>query len=168
VKGGAAGLAFNWCMIVKPLPAPPFTIITGLRGHIYGKAASLGLILYDVTTNKFIVYSMPGASDSGAAAIAAWRMNSFTSYLGSPAGIVFNYTNAMTTGGLQAYNYVRLKDNGTARTVAVSTDKEVWFTISATASTDHIAPNFFGYALRGTGDNMASIMTIYHESITTP
>lgn len=166
---GAAGLGFNWCVLVKPLPAAPYTIVTRTQGHIFGKAASMGLVLYDMNTQKFIVYSMPGASDSGAAAVAAWRMNTFTSYLGSPAGIVFNYTSPMATGGLQAGTFVRLKDNGTTRTVAIAADKGgPWLTISATANTDHSAGNWFGYALRGTGDNMASMMTMYHEEITTP
>lgn len=166
---GATGLGFNWCVMVKPLPAPPYTIITRTQGHVFGKAASLGLTLYDIYTGKFIAYSMPGSSDSGAAAIAAWRMNSFTGYVGSPAGIVFNYNNSLTTGGLLAGNYIRLKDNGTTRTVAIAADKSgPWFTISATSNTDHMTPNWFGYTLRGTGDNMASLMTIYHEQITTP
>jgi hypothetical protein len=96
-------------------------------------------------------------------------MNSFTGYVGSPAGIVFNYNNAMATGGLSAGNYVRIKDNGTTRTVAIAADKTgPWLTISATSNTDHMTPNWFGYTLRGTGDSMASLMTIYHEQITTP
>ena len=166
---GAAGLGFNWCMIVQPLPAPPYTVIVRTQGHILGKAASLGLVLFDMTNGKFIAYSTPGASDSGAAAVAAWRMNNFTTYPGSPAGIVYNYTNAMATGGLQAGNYTRLKDNGTTRTVAISATKGgPWLTISATANTDHMAGQWFGYTLRGTGDNMASMMTVYHEEITTP
>lgn len=166
---GAVGLGFNWCVLVKPLPAPPYTIITRTQGHIIGKAASLGVVLYDMTTQKFIVYSLPGSSDSGAAALAAWRMNTFTSYVGSPAGIVFSYTNAMGTGGLQAGTFTRIKDNGTTRTVAIAADKGgPWLTISATANTDHMTGNWYGYALRGTGDSMASLMTVYHEEITTP
>lgn len=161
---GAAGLGFNWCVLAKPLPAPPYTVIYGYHGHLFGKAASLGVHLYDVYTGKFIVYSVPGASDSGAAAIASWKMNNFTTYSGTS---YFNYNNAIVTGGVLP-QYVRLKDNGTTRTIAVSHDKEVWLTISAVPSTDFITPNFVGLTLRGTGDGMASMMTVYHEAITTP
>lgn len=161
---GAPGLTFNWCFLGKPLPPPPYTVVMGVRGHLMDKAQSIGLVLYDVYTNKFVVHSIPGSSDAGTVGMAAWRMNSFTAYAGS---FQFSFTNAIATGGLLP-TYVRFKDNGTTRTVAISHDKEVWLTISAVPSGDFMTPNFAGYALRGTGNNLASMFTIYHESITTP
>lgn len=161
---GAPGLLFNWCMLTSPLPPPPYTIISGYGGHVFGKAATLGHHLYDSTTNKFIVYST-GSSDSGAAAMAAWRFTNFTTL--SPGFLIYNYNNAMVPGGLLA-KYVRIRDNGTHRTVAVSEYGNVWLTISITLNTDHMIPNEFGYTLRGTGDNMASLMNIHDLVATIP
>ena len=163
---GASGLGFNWCVLAdltQPL-TPPYTIIVKTSGHVIGKAASLGLVLYDVYTGKFIVYSMPGSSDAGYAGMAAWKMNSFTSY----SGAYFAYTNGIVMGSLP--KFIRIKNNGTTRTIAISNDnnQEVWLTIHATAATDFISPNLFGYALRGTGDGVASIMTVEHQAITNP
>lgn len=161
---GAAGVAFNWCVLAEVLPAPPYSIIMGVKGHIFERAASLGIHLYDVYTGKFIVYSSPGASDSGAASMAAWKMNNFTTYAGSA---YYTFNNAVTIGGILP-TYFRLRDNGTTRTFAVSHDKVVWLTISAVPSNDFITPNFYGYTLRGSGNGVASMMTIYHENITNP
>lgn len=164
---GAAGLTFNWCVLVKPLPvSSTYTVIMGYRGHLFGKASSLATVLFDTATGKFVVNSIPGSSDSGAAAIASWKMNNYTTYAGSA---YFNYNNAITTGGVLP-QYVRLKSDGTTRTVAVSHSKDgPWLTINAVPAADFVNLNpggFFGYALRGTGDGMASMMVIYHESVT--
>jgi hypothetical protein len=159
---GAAGLGFNWCVMAEALPAAPYTIITRISGHIFDKAQSLGITLFDATTSKFIVYSL-GSSDTGVASLAGWKMNSYTSY----AGAYFTYNNSMVTGGLIP-KYLRIKDNGTFRTLAVSQDKEVWFTVHIVSNSDFILPTHFGYTLRGTGNGASSLMTIYHETITTP
>ena len=161
---GAAGVAFNWCVLAQVLPTPPYSIIMGIRGHIFERAASLGIHLYDVYTGKFIVYSSPGASDSGAVSMAAWKMNNFNTYAGS---FYYTYNNPLVTGGILP-TYYRIRDNGTTRTFAVSHDKTVWLTISAVPSNDFITPNFYGYTLRGSGNGVASMMTIYHENITNP
>ena len=107
-------------------------------------------MLRDSTTGKFMIYST-GSSDSGAASIAAWKMANPTTL----QAILYNYNNAMTTGGLLP-KYIRLKNNGTFRTVAVSEYGHVWFTISIVPAGDHMNENEFGYALRGTGDSMAA------------
>jgi len=163
---GQAGVAFNWCMIVQPLPAPPYTAISCYDGHIFERAASLSTIWLDVFTGKFVAHSTPGASDSGAVSIAAWKMNNFTTYAGSA---YYTYSNALVTGGILP-ECTRIRDGGTGtRTYAVSHKKEgPWLTIHAVPSGDFITPNFFGYALRGSGNGVASMMTIYHESVTTP
>jgi len=159
---GAAGLGWNWCLLTTPLPAPPYTIISGYGGHIFGKAATLGHVLYDTTTNKFTVYST-GSSDSGAAALAAWRMTNFTTF----NSIVYNFNNTMVTGGLLP-KYIRIKDNGTYRTLAVSEFGNIWLTINVILNTDHMIPNEFAFGLRGTGDNTASLMNLHDLVITTP
>lgn len=159
---GAAGVGFNWCMLAKPLPAAPYTVVMGIRGHIFDRAQSLAVHLFDVITGKFMAYSMPGLSDAGTAAAAAWKMTNYTTYTAPP---VFSYANSMVPSTAE---YIRIRDNGTTRTIATSRDKEVWLTISAVPSTDWITPNFFGYALRGTGNGVASMLTIYHEAVTTP
>lgn len=162
---GAAGVAFNWCMIVQPLPAVPYSAISCYHGHIFERAASLGLIWLDVITAKFVAHSTPGASDSGAVSIAAWKMNNFTTYAGSA---YYTYNNAIVTGGILP-ECTRFRDNGVTRTFAVSHNKAgPWLTIQAVASGDFITPNFFGYALRGSGNGVASMMTVYHEEVTTP
>jgi len=164
---GAPGLLFNWCVLTAPLPvSASYTIITGLQGHILGKAASLGFVLYDSATGKMVVHSL-GQSDSGAAGLAAWKMTNFTTYAGpSPGGTYYNFVLPMAAGNPP--KYFRMKSNGTVRTFAISHDKEVWFTIAIVAANDFITPTHFGYTLRGTGDSMASIMTVIHESVTTP
>lgn len=162
---GAAGLGFNWCVLAKPLPSAPWTVITGLRGHLLGKAASLGFTLYDSVSGKLIVYSI-GVSDNGTASIAGWKMNSFTAYQ-TPSAPYFTYSTPMAIGGLLP-KYLRVKDTGLYRTFAISADKEVWFTINIVFNNDFMTPTHYGYSLRGTGDGLASIMTVYHDSVTTP
>ena len=160
---GAAGLGWNTCMIVTPLPAPPYTVISGFTGHILGKAASLAEVLLESSNGKYIMYST-GSSDTGVAALAAWRMNSPTLYQAPP---VFSYSTAMATGGLLP-QYYRTKRSGGFRTRAISNGRGVWLTISVTSDTDHVTGDYIGFASRGTGDNLASLMTIFHHSITTP
>ena len=163
---GAAGVGFNWCVLANPLPASTqWTVITGLRGHLLGKAASLGFTLYDQISGKLIVYSI-GVSDNGTASLAGWKMNSFTVYQ-TPSAPYFTFNNTMAIGGLLP-KYLRIKDNGTYRTFAISADKEVWLTIHVAFNNDFMVPTHYGYSLRGTGDSLASIMTVYHESVTTP
>ncbi len=162
---GAAGLGFNWCVLDQALPAPPWTAITRYDGFVLGKAATLGFILRDSVSGKLIVYSI-GASDTGIASMAGWKMLSPTVYQ-TPNSPYFTYSNAMSTGGLLP-TYLRIKDNGTLRTFAISHDKEVWFTIHVVANNDFMVPTHVGYGLRGTGDGLASIMTVKHEAITTP
>jgi hypothetical protein len=162
---GAPGVGFNWCVLVKPLPTAPYSIIVGLEGVIADKAASLGLILYDATTAKFVVYSSPGSSDAGYNALAAWKMTNYTTYSGQPP--YYDLRNGLLTGGLLP-RYFRLKDDGSYRTFAVSHDKEVWVTIMLVSNTDYLMPNWHGYALRGSGNSRASQMSIFHEAVTNP
>lgn len=161
---GAAGLGFNWGGIASAIPAAPYTIVAGFDGHIMDKSASLAFALIDVVSGKLIVYSTPGSSDTGVAAIAAWKMTNATTYAGS---FYYSFNSALVTGGILP-KYIRIKDTGAFRTVALSHDKEVWFTISIVASNDFMTPTHFGYTLRGTGNGIASLMTIRHQSITTP
>lgn len=163
---GAAGLSFNWCMLVKPLPVGgTYNVIMGYRGHLFGKAASLATVLFDTATGKFVVNSIPGASDSGAVSLSGWKMNNYTTYAGS---LYYNFNNAVSYGGILP-QYVRLKSDGTIRTVAVSHKKDgPWLTINAVPAADFVNLNpggFFGYALRGSGDGLASMLTIFDESV---
>jgi hypothetical protein len=73
----------------------------------------------------------------------------------------------MATGGLLP-QYYRTKRSGGFRTRAISHGRGVWLTISVTPDTDHVTGDYIGFASRGTGDNFASLMTIYHHAITTP
>ncbi len=163
---GAAGLGFNWCVLAEALPAPPYTVITKLRGHLLGKAASLAVVLQDSISGKLIAYSI-GASDTGIASIAGWKMLSPTLYQ-TPNSPYFTYSNAQAIGGLLP-QWLRMKVSSTGtRTFAISDDREVWLTIFAVADTDFMTPTHYGFSLRGTGDSLASIMTIHDDTVTTP
>jgi len=164
---GAAGLGFNWCVFVDvnhPIPAPPYSLIFGIEGFVMDKSSSLGFTIFDATTSKFIVYSFPGSSDTGVNSIAAWKFNNFTTYVGPP---YFTLTNSLFLGGLRP-KYGRVRDNGSFRTFAVSQDKETWLTVHIVPTNDFILPTYFGFTLRGTGNGVASIMTINHVQVTTP
>ncbi len=163
---GAAGLGFNWCSLLEPLPAAPYSAYTKLRGHLLGKAASLAFVLQDSVSGKMVIYSI-GASDTGIASIAGWKMLSPTVYQ-TPNSPYFTFSNGQAIGGLLP-EYLRIKDNGSIRTFAITDEhREVWFTISAVLNNDFMVPTHVGFALRGTGDNLASIMTIKHYAVTTP
>ena len=159
---GAAGVAFNWGSIVKPVPATnPYTIVAGVSGHVFDKAASLGICLVDGNTGKMVVFSS-GVSDAGNPSIAGWKMNSPTSY--NSAYFTYN-ASALAYGGLLA-RFWRIRETGTNRIVSISHDREVWLTIAVIPANDFLVPTHFGYCLRGTGNGVASLMTIYHESVT--
>lgn len=162
---GAPGVGFNWCTLQQALPAAPYTVVIGLTGHVMSKAASLGVVLRDDVSGKLIVYSA-GQSDTGVASLAGWKMLSPTVYQ-TPSSPYYTYSTPMVTGGLLP-KYVRIRDNGTHRTVAVSQDGETYLTIHIALNTDFILPTHWGLALRGTGDNVASMMIVQHVAITTP
>jgi hypothetical protein len=159
---GAAGLGFNWCSLLEPLPPAPYRVIAKLRGHILGKAASLALTLQDSISGKQIVYSI-GASDTGVASLAGWKMLSPTVYQ-TPNSPYFTFSNGQVIGGLLA-NYIMVRDDLTYRKVYISDDKEVWFLISQVYNTDFTTPTHVGLALRGTGDGLASLMTVHHWEV---
>jgi hypothetical protein len=160
---GAAGVGFNWGLVVKAIPTAPYSIITALTGHLMNNAQSLGFVLHDSASGKLIVYSI-GMSDTGNTSIASWKMNSPTSY----AGAYFTYNKPLVTGGLLP-KFLRIRDLGNGvRTFAISQDNEVWLTVDAQLTTDFLTATHFGYGLRGTGSGAASIMTVAHEEITNP
>lgn len=165
---GAPGLGFNWCVLVRPINSGcPYTFTAGFRGHVFDKAASLALVMFDIFTGKFEVVNLPGSSDTGISSISSWKMANFTTYVAPP---IFSFTAPAATGGILP-SYIRVKDDCTTRTVAITHDPTVdpYITTNSVPSAGgYVNPNFIGFGLRGTGNGLSSLMTIYHESLTTP
>jgi hypothetical protein len=142
--------SLNWILQTRPTPATPFTLIAYIKSIQLLKNVNLfGLYFYSTSSGNLLGIEFEGAN-SVTPYLRVERMNSVT----SDNSTVFS---TPLIGGLSGGLWMKLTDDGTNLTFAISVDGVSFLSLYSEAFGAFITPNAIGFGglNMNTGQNIA-------------
>lgn len=143
LSDSSQGGAYNWRLLTKATPTPPYTIITGLTlcSGLSGVYAECAVGWRESSSGKFITMRVPTDNGDMNLQLTPWT-NVTTPFATYTAGFKIN---ALMIGRAI---YIKLQDDNTNRIVSISNNGLDWVQFHSVSRTDFITPdqNIFGLA----------------------